>query len=86
MKQLFSSVFGMFLGVDGKVSSSKLMSLLGFFVFLVISCVVLCITPDKFDYVMFSSVVLAYSASLSVVNKVVNVLYAAVDSKGKANK
>lgn len=86
MKQLFSSVFGMFLGVDGKVSSNKLMSLLGFFVFLVVSCVVLCVAPDQFNYVMFSSVVLAYSASLSVVNKVVNVLYAAIGSKGKENK
>ena len=63
----------MFNGNDGKLSSTKIMSFLGFFVFLIVSIVCVFYCPEKFDYSVFAILSASSSAGMKVIDKYMNI-------------
>jgi len=72
----WQSLIGMFKGADGYFSSSKIMSFIGFFAFIIVSCIVLYIDPSKFNYEMFACLSAGGATGLRVLDKYTNVLNA----------
>ena len=63
----------MFLGNDGIVSSTKLMSFIGYGLFIFISIWTAIYNPEKFNYELFAILSAASSSSMRVVDKWLNV-------------
>ena len=70
---MLKAIFGMFLGADGYVSSSKLMSLTGYGLFVFISIWTAVYNPDKFNYELFAILSAASSSSIRAIDKWLNV-------------
>ena len=73
MKAFFKSIFGMFLGNDGIVSSTKLMSFIGYGLFIFISVYTCIYNPSKFNYELFAILSAASSSSMRLLDKWLNV-------------
>ena len=73
MKKFFKSIFGMFFGNDGVLSSSKLMAVIGYAMFVFITVWTCMYNPEKFNYELFAILTAASSSSIRVVDKWMNV-------------
>lgn len=73
MKAFFKSIFGMFLGNDGIVSSTKLMAFIGYALFVFLSVWTAVNNPEKFNYELFAILSAASSSSMRLFDKWVNV-------------
>jgi len=73
MRAFFKSIFGMFLGNDGVVSSTKLMSFIGYGLFVFISIWTAVNNPEKFNYELFAILSAASSSSMRLLDKWLNV-------------
>jgi len=73
MRAFFKSIFGMFLGPDGIVSSTKLLSFLGYGLFVFISIWTAIYNPAKFNYELFAILSAVSSSSMRLVDKWLNV-------------
>jgi hypothetical protein len=73
MRKFFKSIFGMFLGNDGILSSTKLISFIGFALFVFISVWTAVYNPDKFNYELFAILSAASSSSLRAIDKWLNI-------------
>lgn len=63
----------MFKGKDGNLSTTKIISFIGFFAFLAVSVYCLYAAPAKFDYVLFSIISGGGSVSARVLDKYLNI-------------
>ncbi len=72
MRVFLKSIFGMFLGNDGILSSTKLLSFIGYGLFIFISVWTCINNPDKFNYELFAILSAASSSSMRVVDKWLN--------------
>ena len=70
---MLKAIFGMFLGADGYVSSSKLMAFVGYGLFVFISIWTAIHNPEKFNYELFAILSAASSSTMRVVDKWLNV-------------
>lgn len=70
---MLKAIFGMFLGADGYVSSSKLMAFVGYGLFVFISIWTAINNPEKFNYELFAILSAASSSTMRVVDKWLNV-------------
>lgn len=70
---MLKAFFGMFLGNDGYVSSSKLMAFVGYGLFVFISIWTAIHNPEKFNYELFAILSAASSSTMRVVDKWLNV-------------
>lgn len=73
MRAFLKSIFGMFVGNDGILSSTKLMSFVGYALFVFISVWTAVYNPDKFNYELFAILSAASSSTMRVVDKWLNV-------------
>jgi hypothetical protein len=73
MRAFFKSIFGMFIGNDGILSSTKLMSFVGYSLFVFISVWTAVNNPEKFNYELFAILSAASSSTMRVVDKWLNV-------------
>jgi hypothetical protein len=73
MRAFFKSIFGMFVGNDGILSSTKLMSFVGYALFVFISVWTAVNNPEKFNYELFAILSAASSSTMRVVDKWLNV-------------
>lgn len=73
MRAFLKSVFGMFLGNDGILSSTKLISFAGYSLFVFISVWTAINNPEKFNYELFAILSAASSSTMRVVDKWLNV-------------
>ena len=73
MRAFLKSIFGMFLGNDGIVSSTKLMSFIGYALFIFISIWTAVNNPEKFNYELFAILSAASSSSMRLLDKWLNV-------------
>lgn len=73
MRAFFKSIFGMFLGNDGVLSSTKLISFVGYSLFVFISVWTAVNNPEKFNYELFAILSAASSSTMRVVDKWLNV-------------
>lgn len=73
MKAFFKMIFGMFLGSDGVLSSTKLFSFIGYSLFVFISIYTAINNPEKFNYELFAILSAASSSTMRVVDKWLNV-------------
>lgn len=73
MRAFFKSIFGMFLGADGIVSSTKLLSFLGYGLFVFISIWTAIYNPSKFNYELFAILSAVSSSSMRLIDKWLNV-------------
>jgi hypothetical protein len=73
MRAFFKSIFGMFMGNDGILSSTKLMSFVGYALFVFISVWTAVNNPEKFNYELFAILSAASSSTMRVVDKWLNV-------------
>lgn len=73
MRAFLKSIFGMFVGNDGILSSTKLMSFIGYSLFVFISVWTAVYNPDKFNYELFAILSAASSSTMRVVDKWLNV-------------
>jgi hypothetical protein len=73
MRAFFKSIFGMFLGNDGVLSSTKLISFIGYSLFVFISVWTAINNPEKFNYELFAILSAASSSTMRVVDKWLNV-------------
>ena len=73
MRAFLKSIFGMFLGNDGILSSTKLLSFVGYGLFVFISVWTAINNPEKFNYELFAILSAASSSSMRVVDKWLNV-------------
>lgn len=63
----------MFRDKNGHVSSTKVMSFIGFISFILVTLYVLYACPDKFDYTLFGAITGAGSVSSRVIDKYLNI-------------
>ena len=73
MRAFLKSIFGIFLGNDGVLSSTKIMSFIGYGLFVFISVWTAVNNPEKFNYELFAILSAASSSSMRVVDKWLNV-------------
>ena len=73
MRRFFKSILGMFFGNDGILSSSKLMAVIGYGLFVFITVWTCMYNPEKFNYELFAILTAASSSSIRVVDKWINV-------------
>ena len=73
MRAFFKSIFGMFLGNDGILSSTKLLAFVGYSLFVFISVWTAVNNPEKFNYELFAILSAASSSTMRVVDKWLNV-------------
>jgi hypothetical protein len=73
MRAFLKSIFGMFVGNDGILSSTKLMSFVGYALFVFISVWTAVYNPEKFNYELFAILSAASSSTMRVVDKWLNV-------------
>ena len=73
MRAFLKSIFGMFFGNDGVLSSTKLMSFLGYGLFVFITIWTCVYNPEKFNYELFAILSVGSSSSMRVVDKWLNV-------------
>lgn len=71
--KVLKSIFGMFVGSDGYVSSTKLLSFAGYGLFVFISVWTCIYNPEKFNYELFAILASASSSGMRVVDKWLNV-------------
>jgi hypothetical protein len=73
VRTFLKSIFGMFVGNDGILSSTKLMSFVGYALFVFISVWTAVNNPEKFNYELFAILSAASSSTMRVVDKWLNV-------------
>lgn len=73
MRKFFKMIFGMFLGNDGILSSTKLFAFVGYALFLGVSVWVAIYNPEKFNYEIFAILTAASSSTMRVLDKWLNV-------------
>ena len=73
MRAFFKSIFGMFLGNDGILSSTKLLAFVGYSLFVFISGWTAVNNPEKFNYELFAILSATSSSTMRVVDKWLNV-------------
>ncbi len=73
MRAFLKSIFGMFLGADGILSSTKLLSFIGYALFVFISIWTAIYNPEKFNYELFAILASASSSSMRLIDKWLNV-------------
>ena len=73
MRAFFKMIFGMFLGNDGVLSSTKLFAFVGYSLFVFISVWTAINNPDKFNYELFAILSAASSSTMRVLDKWLNV-------------
>lgn len=73
MKDFFKMIFGMFLGSDGILSSTKLAAFFGYSLFLVVSVWIAINSPEKFNYEIFAILTAASSTTMRMIDKWLNV-------------
>lgn len=73
VKASFRAVFGMFMGSDGIMSSTKIFAFLGYISFLVVSAYVVYAIPEKFNFEIFALMTAGTSTSLRAVDKYLNI-------------
>jgi hypothetical protein len=73
VRTFLKSIFGMFVGNDGILSSTKLMSFVGYALFVFISVWTAVYNPEKFNYELFAILSAASSSTMRVVDKWLNV-------------
>ena len=71
--KVLKSIFGMFVGSDGYVSSTKLFAFAGYSLFLFISVWIAINSPEKFNYDLFAIISASSSTAMRVVDKWLNV-------------
>lgn len=65
-------LFGGFFGTDGFLSLTKVMAFLGYMTFLIVSIIMLYVSPEKFDYLVFAILSAGSSSSLRAIDKIAN--------------
>jgi len=73
MRAFFKSIFGMFLGNDGILSSTKLLAFVGYSLFVFVSVWTCVNNPEKFNYELFAILSAGSSSALRAVDKWLNV-------------
>lgn len=73
MRAFLKMIFGMFLGSDGILSSTKLISFVGYSLFVFLSVWTAIYNPDKFNYELFAILSAASSSSMRIFDKWLNV-------------
>lgn len=73
MRAFLRMIFGMFLGSDGIISSTKLMAFVGYALFVFLSVWTAIYNPDKFNYELFAILSAASSSSMRMIDKWLNV-------------
>jgi hypothetical protein len=73
MRAFLRMIFGMFLGSDGIISSTKLMAFVGYALFVFLSVWTAIYNPDKFNYELFAILSAASSSSMRIFDKWLNV-------------
>jgi len=73
MRTFFKSIFGMFMGNDGVLSSSKLFAFIGYALFLGVSVWIAVNNPEKFNYEIFAILTAASSSTMRIFDKWLNV-------------
>ncbi len=73
MRAFLKSIFGMFLGADVILSSTKLLSFVGYALFVFISIWTAIYNPEKFNYELFAILASASSSSMRLIDKWLNV-------------
>ena len=72
MIKFIKSIWGMFLGNDGIVSTTKLFSIVGYIAFLIVSGLLLYQAPEKFDYNLFAILTAGSGTGLRIFDKYLN--------------
>jgi hypothetical protein len=72
-KNLIEVIFGSFVGKDGFLSTSKLLSFFGFIFFIIASFIVLYTMPEKFNYELFAILTGGGAVSSRVIDKWLNI-------------
>ncbi len=70
--KVLKCIFGMFIGKDGILSSTKILSLSGYLAFLVVSALVLYTVPEKFNYELFAILTAGSGTGLRIFDKYLN--------------
>ena len=73
MIKFIKSIWGMFLGQDGIVSTTKLFAIIGYIAFLIVSGLILYQAPEKFDYHLFSILTAGSGTGLRLFDKYLNI-------------
>lgn len=73
MLKFLRPFYGAFLGSDGIMSTTKILSFTGFICFLLVSLFILWKAPEKFNYELFAILAGGGGASLRVFDKWLNV-------------
>lgn len=73
MRNFLKSIFGMFLGNDGILSSTKLFAFIGYALFLGVSVWIAIHNPEKFNYEIFAILTAASSSTMRIFDKWLNV-------------
>ena len=73
MRAFLRSIFGMFLGSDGILSSTKIMAFAGYLLFVFITVWTAIHNPEKFNYELFAILAAGSSSTMRVVDKWLNV-------------
>ena len=73
LKKIFKAFYGAFLGKDGLMSTTKVLSFLGFICFLLVSFFILWKAPEQFDYQLFAVIAGGGGTSLRAFDKWLNV-------------
>lgn len=73
MRAFFKMIFGMFLGSDGVLSSTKIFAFVGYSLFVFISVWTAINNPDKFNYELFAILSAASSSTMRMLDKWLNV-------------
>lgn len=62
----------MLYGKDGKLSLTKIITLTGYIIFIIMSIIILFHNPEKFDYKIFAILTGGSSAGLRMYDKLIN--------------
>lgn len=73
MRKFLKSIFGMFLGNDGVLSSTKLFAIVGYILFLGVSVYIAIHNPEKFNYEIFAILTAASSTTMRMIDKWLNI-------------
>lgn len=72
-KSCLKTVFGSFIGKDGYLSTSKVLSFIGFIFFIIVSFIVLFKTPERFNYELFAVLSGGGAVGSRVIDKWLNI-------------
>lgn len=72
-KSCLKRIFGSFVGKDGYLSTSKILSFVGYIFFLIITCFVIYQSPEKFNYELFAILSGGGAVGSRVIDKWLNI-------------